>query len=158
MGQAQKKDLPLMSAQLVMDRARLGCNKGSFQCNKNVRILVQPGLYVLDREIVVESMGGFSFAVKSHNICTNAMDVNVDSRPSSSSSASSRNSSSSSSPVHTRRRLNSGIRNILSCRASAVEETDHELLFDMHQPREHVTLSSRPRGETVPSFTFVKGE
>lgn len=128
-----------------------------FQCNKNVRILVQPGLYVLDREIVVESMGGFSFAVKSHNICTNAMDVNVDSRPSSSSSASSRNSSSSSSPVHTRRRLNSGIRNILSCRASAVEETDHELLFDMHQPREHVTIVLKTKRRNCPIFHIRQG-
>mmetsp|Transcript_9252 Transcript_9252/g.13989 ORF Transcript_9252/g.13989 Transcript_9252/m.13989 type:complete len:600 (+) Transcript_9252:400-2199(+) len=128
-----------------------------FQCTKNVRILVQPGLYVLDREIVVESMGGSSFTVKNHNMRTNATDVNDDSRPSTPSSASSRNSSESSSPAHTRRRLNSGIRNMLSCRQSAVEETDHELLVDVDQPREQVTIVLKTKRRNCPIFHIRQG-
>lgn len=126
-----------------------------FECDKNIRILVQPGLYVLEREILVETLGDACFTVKNHCISVNAMDmdIDIDSRPSSPASASSR----STSPVHSRRRLNSGLRNILSCRSSPVEENVHELLVDVHQIREQATIVLKTKRRNCPIFHIRQG-
>ena len=130
-----------------------------FQCDKNVRILVQPGLHVLEREVLVETVGNASFVVENHTKCSNSIEpMEFSSRPSTPSSVNSSNSSHSSSSSPARRRLNSGIRNLLSCRSFAgVEEEDHTELLGKLENLERATIVLTTKRKDCPIFHVREG-
>jgi hypothetical protein len=147
--------IPKATAATCARRVYMGSDY--FECDRDIRILVQPGLYVLEREILIEAMGDACFTVKNHCLRSNAMDMDVDNRPSSPASSTRSATSRSASPAHTRRRLNSGLRNILSCRALSVDENDHEMLIDVHQPREQATIVLKTKRRNCPIFHIRQG-
>lgn len=106
-----------------------------YECNRDIRILMQPGLHILEEEVVVEALGNAQFTVETHTKCAQVGVVEDCEKTTSSSprlsSSPSQNTQENDPPARTRRRLNSGraIRNFLSCRSSS--GVDNEFHYEI---------------------------
>lgn len=141
---------------------------GYFECYRNVRILVEPGVHYLDREITVETLGDAEFSIQHHSLYSNYVTtpsnqtVEVASRTSRPSTPDSFTSASSEdrSPAPTRRRLNSGFRSILSCRSSlSVGDDDSDVsVVDCKSAREQATIVLKTKFRNCPVFRVRQGK
>jgi hypothetical protein len=145
---------------------RRHCEGGNyFECDRDVRILMQPGVHILAREIVVETMDNATFTVETHTKCANLVADDCTDTTSSSSPLSSPSQSSEDNdpPARTRRRLNSGraIRNFLSCRSSSgidSMEYDYEIpLKSNYYARDQATILLKTNKRNCPIFHIRQG-
>lgn len=147
------------------------CNyKGSgyFECYRTVRILVEPGIHYLDRELTVEALGNAEFSIQNHPLysndtastTSNTMTTGGGSRPSTPNSMISTGSSSDEgSPAPTRRRLNSGFRSILGCRSSSsVDGSDSELSVSYKSASEQATIVLKTKVRNCPVLRIRQGQ
>ena len=138
-----------------------------FECDRDVRMLVQPGLHILEREIIVEALGNAQFSVETHTKCSSTVadDEDESSLTSSSCSASSSSSHSprgNSPPARTRRRLNSGraIRNFLSCRSSSGVDNEYHYeipLKSNYYSGDQATIVLKTTKRNCPIFHIRQG-
>jgi len=138
---------------------------GYFECYRTVSILVEPGIHYLERELAVESLGNAEFSIQNHQLYSNdnasnrnTLDMDHGSRPSTPNSMiSTVSSSDEGSPAPTRRRLNSGIRSILSCRSSSVDGDDSDISLDYKSAREQATIVLKTKVRNCPVLRIRQG-
>lgn len=140
-----------------------------FECDRNVRILVQPGVHILERGIVVEAQEQATFIVQTHAKCSELVDVDSPNCTTSGLSSSLSSSPAQQSldnndpPARTRRRLNSGraIRNFLSCRStSSIENMEHDYeipLKSNYYTSDQATILFKTNKRNCPMFHIRQG-
>ena len=132
-----------------------------FECDRDVRILVQPGVHTLEKEIVIETMADITFTVETHTKCSNL--VAHGSKSSSPNSSPSKSSDGNSPPARTRRRLNSGraIRDLLRCRTSSgVDQVEIEYVIPMesnYYSRDQAIILLQTGKRNCPIFHIRQG-
>jgi hypothetical protein len=132
-----------------------------FECDRNIRILVQPGVHALEREIVVETMADTTFTVETHTKCSNLVAHGRNSLSPLSSPAKSSDDTNPS--ARTRRRLNSGraIRDLLRCRTSSgVDQVEFEYEIPMesnYYSRDQATILLKTGKRNSPIFHIRQG-
>lgn len=139
---------------------------GYFECYRNVRILVEPGIHYLERELTVETLENAEFSIQNHQLYSNhtaarnTVATGYGSRPSTPNSMISAGSSSDEgSPAPTRRRLNSGFRSILSCRSSSsVDGSDSDISVDCKSAREQATIVLKTKVRNCPVLRIRQGQ
>jgi len=128
------------------------------ECDRDIRILVAPGLYILDREVLVETMGDATFTIETH-AGRNPRGMDFDVNMSSSSARSpSRSGREDGSPALSRRRLNSGLRGILTCRSSSADdESEHGPCISGSFSRDQATFVLKTKKKNCPLFHIRQG-
>jgi len=128
-----------------------------FSCDKDVRILVQPGVYIIDSQITVETVGDTLFSVETLEPRTCEYEV----APILESSARSGSDRDGSSNTPRRRKLSgAGLRDLFTCRStsSADDGSEESETGSRHHVGDQATVVLRTKKPNTPIFHIRQGQ